>query len=264
MERLTFIMPTHKTYLDVAELSEQLYLKYWPDCPFKIILSTNSTDRQFSLFKVFENADNDEYIRRIYNAANTFDSDFYLIIGEDNFITYEINEEVIYSTLDYLKNNGVNYCRLIPPEKRKNGLVFTPIRKNKPYGITGAGFICTKEYINNEMKENINGWQFENEMLKRTLAFSSNEYFEDCVAASQDVLSTVHGIRHGMWIPSSYKLLKRLNPEFNFDVRPMAKENLSYYIREKAGNLYKLVSTRDRYRIKKVLKLLGVSFATDF
>ena len=141
-------MPTHKSYLDVAELSEKLYLKYWPKCPFNIILSTNSTDYTFSMFKCFKNAESDEYIRRIYNAANSFDSEFYLILGEDNFITYKIDENLIYDTLDYLKQNNINYCRLIPPEKKNSNLTFTSIRKNKPYGITGAGFICTRDYIN--------------------------------------------------------------------------------------------------------------------
>lgn len=264
MDRLIIIMPTHKSYLDVAALSEQLYLKFWPKCPFKIILSTNSTDCHFSLFKCFENAESDEYIRRIYNAANSFDSEFYMIIGEDNFVTYEIDEKLIYYTLDYMKHNNINYCRFIPPEEKKPDLIFTPIRRNKPYGITGAGFICTKEYINKEMKENINGWAFENEMLKETLSFTNHDYFSDYVAASQDILNTVHGIRHGMWIPSSYKLLKRLNPEFDFDVRPVAKEDFKYYIREKSGDLYKVLPTKTRYRIKKLLKKIGFRFATDF
>lgn len=264
MERLTFIMPTHKTYLDVAELSEQLYLKYWPDCPYNIILSTNTNNRHFTLFKCFENADNDEYIRRIYNAAIAFESEFYFIIGEDNFVTHIIDEKLINVTLDYMRQNDINYCRLIPPEKKNTDLTFTSIRKNKPYGITGAGFICTKSFIELEMRENINGWQFENEMLKRTLFFSKHDFFPDCVAASQDIFDTVHGIRHGMWIPSSYKLLKKLNPEFQFDIRPVADENLSYFIREKAGDLYKSLPTKTRYKIKKMLKRLGFEFATDF
>ena len=264
MERLTIIMPTHKTYLDVAVLSEKLYLKYWPDCPFKIILSTNRSEVDFSLFKVLSNSDSDEYIRRIYNAAQAYASDYYLIIGEDNFISSEIDEKKIYDTINYLKENSINYCRIIPPEKKSKELRFYPIRKNKPYGITGAGFICTKEFIDKELVSNINGWQFENDMLAKTMLYTSKDYFADCIAASQDVLDTIHGIRHGMWIPQSYKKLKRLNPELDFDIRPVTDEDLSYFIREKADWIYKLIPTRTRFYIKKSLKKIGLKFATDF
>ena len=257
-------MPTHESYLDVAELSERLYLKYWPLCPYKVIISTNPSKKKFAFFQYFENADNDEYIRRIYNAANAYDAEYYLIIGEDNFITYSIDEKLIRYTLDYLDCNNINYCRLIPPERKSKQLFFSKIRKNKPYGITGAGFICSKEFINKELTDNINGWQFENEMLKRTLQFSGKDYFNDCVASSQDILNSVHGIRHGMWIPSSYKLIKKINPEFYFNVRPFAKENLSYYLSEKAGVIYKSIPTKTRFKIKKMLSRIGFEFATEF
>lgn len=257
-------MPTHSSYLDVAGLSEKLYLKYWADCPFKIVLSTNISDTEFSFFLKHENFESDEYIRRIKNASDAFHSDYYLIIGEDNFITYKIDIQKIKQVLDYMDEHKVNYCRLIPPEKKSSKLRFYQISESKPYGITGAGFFCTKEYIDKEFSENINGWQFENEMLRKTMTAPSGSFFSDCVACSQDVLNTVHGIRHGMWIPKSYRLLKSLNPELNFDVRPIANENLSYFIHEKMGDVYKMIPTKTRFKIKRVLKSLGFKFATDF
>lgn len=262
--RLIFIIPTHSSYLDVAKIAEQLFVKYWDNCPYPVIVSTNKIDKNpFSVFKVMENSDSDEFVRRIYNAAMEFEADYYLIINEDRFLNEEIENNQLEAVLKYMDQHKIDFCRFIPGSRsNKTKLKFSKISKAEPYGYNLAGCICTLQYIQDNMSENINGWVYENQKLEDTLLYEKDEYFENSVKLNVDILHSVHGIRKNQWIPKSYKIICQNNPEIDFSIRGVAENSLGYILRDSLSGVMKKISPRTRKKIKIILGRVGFKFTT--
>ena len=112
------------------------------------------------------------------------------------------------------------------------------------------------------MKENINGWEYENNELLNTLLFSSKDYYDKYVEASYDFLVTLHGIQKGKWKPLNYKKLKKLYPTINFDIRDVEKISFSYALKSFFSHIARFISPKVRYKIKSMLNKFGMTFST--
>lgn len=264
MKRLTIIIPTHITYIDIALIADKLFCKYWKDCPYDVVVSTNELhDYPFKVFKIFSNSASDEFIRRIYNASHAYDTKFYLIINEDRFLNNTIAVNEIEDIMTYMTNEGIDFCRFIPSNCLHKKIKLKKIKKCEPYGMNMAGCICTKQFIDRNLIENINGWVYENSKLEETLNFNKDAEFENAIKSNIDFLHTVHGIQKNEWIPKSYKKLKKANPEIDFDIRPLAKCTFSLFLKNFLSYPLKYLNPKTRFFLKMILRKFGLTFTTN-
>lgn len=263
-KKLTIIVPTHDSYIDVFAIFFRLFKKYWPDCPYELVLSCNAfvpEEGQFEGVKIINNPEDCLITNRIYNAAVQYPSEYYLVLLEDMFFGKTVDTQRFESLISDLKKDCVSYCRLMPSEtKKKLKLEYPP--KCKPYAISLMGFICNTDFVEENFKENISGWDYEGLQLKKNLQYTKKERFESAVICTGNPLNLIHGIAKGKWIRSAYKKIRKRNPELDLSGRE--KLSVGATVKSRISSLSRVLSPKQRFKLKKFLSKLGFKFTTEY
>lgn len=260
-ERLTIIVPTHDSYIDLFAVFLRLFKKNWANCPYRLVLSCNEYPAtEYKNINVVNNSEDTLITMRVSNAAHKFPADYYLVLLEDMFIDKPVDDERFAEILDFSDKNGLHYCGLNLKLAKKNSYMFTS--KAEPYGISFGAFICDNYFIENYLNKNITGWDFENEQLKLTLQYKKKEKFTDCAHCTGNPLNIIHGIDKGRWIRTAKKAIGKDNPEIDLGDRPLLGRKET--IKRKLYSVSKIFKPKSRARIKKFLRHFGFKFTTDY
>lgn len=261
---LTIIVPTHDSYIDVFAIFIQLFKKYWPDCPYRLILSCNTftpAEGQFDGVEVLNNGEDCQITGRIYNAAKCYPSKYYLVLLEDMFFEKPVDSAEFAVLLKDIDERAVSYCRLMPAKSGKKTKFVYP-SKAQPYAISLMAFICDDKFVQDNFKQNMSGWAYEGIQLKNTLDHSKKELFENAVICSGNPLNLIHGISKGKWIRKSYKKIKKHNGEINLAGRE--KLSVGATVKSNISSCSRILSPKQRIKLKRFLRKLGFKFTTDY
>ena len=262
-KRLIIYVSSPDSYSDIFKVFLKCYKKYWADCPYEFVLSTNSLC--YEGIRTLRNyKQNDTWTERTIAALKQIDSEYILLMNDDFFITDYVDSAKIEHILDLMDKYDLMYCKLaknakgIPVEKGCNLL---RVNKRQPYGKNLQVGIFRKEYFEGILGNGEkSAWDLEKEWLKETLD-APNEYFENITASSEIIIDTVHGVAKGMWFPSALKKLKSLQIEVDSQrgILSKSEENKMNII----SYVGKRCSPRLRYNIKKLLTKFGMKFTTE-
>lgn len=262
-ERVTIIVPTHDSYLDLFAVFAELFRKNWADCPYRLVLSCNEypAAEEYPSYCVVNNPADDLILARVRNAALAYPAKYYLILLEDMFIDRPVYGGRFEEVLDFAEQNGLHYCNLsnFKPAKR-NKFVFPS--KAMPYGISFGAFLCDDAFIDAHFSRNISGWDFENEQLRLTLQHKKREKFTDCAHCNGNPLNIVHGISKGKWIRSAKRTIQKHNPEIDLGGRQLLSRGETF--KNKMYSAAQVFGPRSRARLKRLLRHFGFKFTTDF
>lgn len=261
--RLTIYVSSPDSYSDVFKVFLKCYRKYWSDCPYEFVLSTNTLNYE-GIRTLCNYKQNDTWTERTISALKEIRSEYILLMNDDFFITNYVNNKKIEDILDLMDKHNLNFCKLaknasgVPIEK---GSYLLKTHKRQPYGKNLQVGIFRKSYITNLLGDGSkSAWDLEKEWLKDTYN-AKNEYFDDIVASNEIIIDTVHGVAKGMWFPSALKKLKSLQIEVDSPRKIISKSE------ENRINLFRFMgkrcSPRLRYIIKKFLTKTGVKFTTE-
>lgn len=261
-EKVTIIVPTHDSCIDLFTVFMQLFNKNWSECPYKLVLSCNqyAAEEQYPEISVVHNSEDALITTRVRSAAQKFPAEFYLILLEDMFIDKPVDNVRVAEILDFLEKNRVHYCSLNFKSSKRNTYLFPSMAQ--PYGIAFGAFICDDCFIEKYLNKNITGWDFENEQLELTLQHKKKEKFADCAHCNGNPLNIVHGISKGKWIRSAKKTIQKHNPEINLGGRQLVNRRETF--KNKIYSAARIFGPRSRARLKKVLRHFGFKFTTKF
>lgn len=266
--RCTIILITHSNYLDICENYLELKAKYWSDCKYQTILSYYGEKNNL---KDFESK---YHINTIYNETSiitdcivnvlkTTESDYYICMLGDAFITDFVNQEDVDDLINQIYHNKINYCSLIYwKEKIRNRstTLFRKIRLCDLYRHTFVSFIATKDYINDEI-EGISDYDFEIKYLKQA-SDKRTEYIDNAVI-TKDIFHIRPGITKGNWDKRVLRKMEKQNPEISFSKRKCLPIFSQFKIEIRDAIFLKL-SIKQRRVLKKILIKMGVGFATNY
>ena len=261
---LTIIVPTHDSYIDVFAIFLQLFRKYWPDFPYKLVLSCTSfvpEDGRFEGVEVLNNGDDCQIIGRIHNAAKRYPSAYYLVLLEDMFFEKPVDGAKFADLMTKIDERGISYCRLMPAKGGRKIKLSYP-SKVQPYAISLMAFICDNAFVREYFENDMSGWEFEGLQLKKTLDYCKKERFESAVICSGNPLNLIHGIAKGKWIRKAHGKIKRRNREINLEGRE--RLSIGATVKSKIFALARGLSPKRRVRWKRFLSKLGFKFTTDY
>lgn len=269
-DRLIICLAAYDPYKDIFDVFIELFKKNWPDCPYKLIIanmnfsyeSDNENIIVMNCGKIKES-----YIRQRM-VREQFDADYYIFMEEDRMITDRVNNQDIEEILDFMDEEKLNYFRCnssIFRKKKKNAYVgynhFYHIPSKEPYGICGSTVIWRNEYMKElEKIGHDNGYVFENEQLKNAY-YASEKWVKKAATDDRNLFNILHCIDKQRWIPSAKKKLQKMGFDIGKD-----REELTLFLNIYVNirNCGKLVPIKFRYWLKKILKLLGFNFVTEY
>lgn len=190
-EKVTLLVCTCDAYFDLVPHFFALMKKYWKDCPYKILINSETKVYHDDFFKTETSApysapNEVSYGERMINCLKTVDTDYVLVIFEDYFIRSPVSQEKLDTIVGHMKNNpkiaSFNFsvwedsapCELEGFNKRKHFA-------NYKLSLL-AGMWRTEKFLGYWSKKD-NQWNWENFANFRTLA-TDDEFY--CIRSFAD------------------------------------------------------------------------------
>lgn len=265
---LAIVIPSCDEYVDVVDECLRYFHLNWSDCPFRILLITQSNlydkDPTISSYTTFENA---KWADRMKKALEETNCRYILNMMEDAFISDRVSNQYTLNIIKYMQKNNINYYSASHFKLRytKDAIVAdfpdaVRIKRKAAYGINCLAEIWDRNellrLINNGIKT---GWDIERYFLAKSKVNDSG-YYTGYLKDRNNWLNIVHSIYGGKWT-YDIKILEDKGFPVNIGDRPMM--SLKEYRRGKIHHwCNQHLPPFVRAFIKKVMSRTGYKFRT--
>lgn len=231
---ITILVCSCDSYSDLWEPFFKLLKKYWKDCPYKIVLNTESKVFQYegldiACYSLFPEKQV-PYGERMLAHLNHIETPYVLILMDDFFIRKNVDVERIQQCKHWMMHNSdiaVFSFAYVPDSMNIEDSQYPGFEKRPQYGEYKVNLQCglwridaLKKYI----KPHVNPWQLE--LLGTQQTFWSNDIFyvlQEDTPRIIDYGKTRYldwGIVRGKWmIEDVGPLFKKNNIEVDFSSR---------------------------------------------
>src|SRR5580658_8986532 len=85
------------------------FTKYWPDCPYPILLMTNTKDFPHERIKVLKVEGGKDWSMRMRHALEAISTPYVLYFQEDYWLSAPVDTAKIAAYVDLMENHNLNY-----------------------------------------------------------------------------------------------------------------------------------------------------------
>ena len=101
-------------YADILPPFMGLWRKFWPDCPFEIVLSTETGRDVPGFDRVLAAGAGKPGCARLVNALNHIDTPYVLMLCDDYFLSGAVDTQLVLRRLSQMREFGASNLRLVP------------------------------------------------------------------------------------------------------------------------------------------------------
>ena len=211
-KRLTLLLVSYDGYSDMWPTFFECKEKFWPDCPYPIVLANNEKDFAASNLKVLNCGKEAQWSTRTRMALENIDTKYVMFLLEDLFISDKVKTEHIEGALDLMDKDGIDYYKIksfssIDTVLYKKIPYLHVIPQNLRYGISLQAAIWDKDFFKQKIGEgNYNPWYFEAERNRES---SENSESEKMVGLydNRNILNICHMVVQGKYLPNAVKYM---------------------------------------------------------
>jgi len=115
-KRLSIYVSSPDSYSDVLAVFLKGYRRYWSDCPYEFILTTNTKSYE-GITCICNNKQNDTWVERTIAALPVIKSKYVMLMCDDIILSDNVDNSLIERLLDYMDSHEIRYCNLGPTLK---------------------------------------------------------------------------------------------------------------------------------------------------
>lgn len=262
-DKMVLFISSPNSFADVFQIFLKCMRKYWPDCPYEIVLSTN--DQSYEGITVYNNhLEQDGWLDRAIPVLKQLTCPYVLLICDDCLISKKVDNAKVESMVQDMMDYHLDFCGIANHVKGKplhDGSCLDRVKKNRPYALNLLAGIYRREYLLEVLGDGSRTtWEIENQWLKEATE-AKGEYFDNVVSCNEDVFGCRNGILKGKWYYSVIEDMNAAGVEIKTDRPVMSpKEEKQLLTRNRIG---KMIPAWTRPLIKKVMKKFGRSFAAE-
>ena len=221
-------------YRDVEAPFLKLFRKYWPDCPFELVLVTETSPSGESASSPLA-SEAQRFDRTIFTgkgktwsqmlveALDQIETPYVIMLMNDYFLESSVDTENIIRRLAEAKEKGALNYRLCPDPPRAV--------KNTAYSVSCKAGIWNRQFLRALAVRTKSAWEFE-----RYGSFMFDESDQRPLLVTETLEFPFLDVIHkGYWEPWGVALLKREGIAYDFSVRGLPP--LSVRIKEKVKNV---------------------------
>lgn len=256
---IAILVNVNSNYADIAEIFVELFDKNWSDCPYPVFFLTDKKFNNTSKFKVLVCSDELSLPGKVYLANHLLGFEYYICLLGDAFITEKVNSNLIDEFVTQIKTNGIDYCKIMVSRPKLNHSMIELIDKMDTYAVSFLAYIANRKFIEKEFIENISDFDFENKYLNPNMRYE----LRNIARLNHNIFNLTHGVIKGKWITSSYRKIQKYSYRITQSVRP--KLNLFEEVKlNMVDSSYRILSLKNRAKIKKLLNKIGFKFLTNY
>lgn len=227
---LSMLVLSCDKYSDLWDDFFNLRERFWPECPFKWYVVTESKDYDRKGVEVIKCGKDLNWAGRLRKAVQTVNTDYILPILEDNFINAPINNERIINYFSFVKERKVDFLdmsnifrhKIDNPEKEYYAEHLVIIPKHLRYGLDTAAAIWNKDYLLEKLGDgDYNAWQFEKDRCDEA---ASEEGYNGLILADELLsmnVSEIPVVIQGKFYPPVIEDFRKRGYEINTSGRPV-------------------------------------------
>jgi hypothetical protein len=183
--RCTLYISSCDKYSDLWEPFFKLFMKYWPDCPYPIVLVSETKTFSYPGLDIqcprfYEPDEPSPWGERNIRTLESIDSQFIFFMLDDFFIFQPVNQPFMDRSLDWMQNDP-----MIGKFQWRVGARIRAPNKYAPYGVeylTGTVRVCAfpaiwrRDLLIRSILPHENPWQWEREGTERSKLWPENLY----------------------------------------------------------------------------------------
>lgn len=220
---MTIIVVSCDEYADMWDNFFFCKEKYWPDCPYPIVLANNSIMYKREGVETINCGDESQWSNRTRIVLNQIQTKYVCFVLEDFYFSSSINTEHFESAISLMEKDNISYYKLLSLSKIKtpNYRIIPYLREipdNLPYGISLMAAIWEKDFFLDKIGNgNYNPWKFEVDRIKEEKKANGDRIvgvFDD-----RNILNICHMAVQGKYLPPAVNTMKRKGFCFDFSKR---------------------------------------------
>lgn len=141
--------------------------KFWPDCPYKTYLATDSKGFSREGVEVINFGNIREWTKCVRESLKRIETPYVCLWLEDALICETIDNSILASDLEYIIQNRVDFfCievkrRFVPEAMKEVAPHIRMIDPHQRYGVDTAVAIWDVAYLKGKLQKDCDAWQFE-------------------------------------------------------------------------------------------------------
>jgi len=236
--RVTVLVTSCDDYSDLWLSFLRLFKRYWPDCPYEVLLVTQSpvaSSEQYGFDRIIACGEGVRWGERMMTALRHIQTPYLLLLCDDYFLCDQVNTSKVERIVDLAEKYQAGVFRMTPtattsPAFSESDGVFE-FQKGRGYCIATQASIWDARFFKALADGCQNIWDFE-----RLGSFK-------CVGLEQPILGTAKRIfpcedviQKGKWVWHGIRLCERNDIEIDFTRRGkmtdliLAKEHFKGFI----------------------------------
>lgn len=151
---LTIVVNTCDTYQDVLEIFFHAFKLHWPDCPYPVVINTESNTYQHParVHNYSSTSGLDDWGDRLLSTLSSIESEFVLMLYDDFILDRSVSKERVTTALDLLKSEAqgvVAYLinTTLPLSLPESTLSFVEIKDRTDYRLNSAPGIWRRKSL---------------------------------------------------------------------------------------------------------------------
>lgn len=266
--KLVLLVLSCDAYNDLWEDFFNLRDIYWPDCPYKWFLVTETADYNRKNVNIIKSGKGHDWAYRFRNAINQIDAQYFGVYLEDYFLYDRVDNNVIDSLIKIMEQNNITFINtsdvfyncigMKHKEYFKDHLIIIP--NNRLYGISTESGIWERKYLLEKLgNSDYSAWQFEIDRVNEAKSEGGLGGFNLCDDRLPFKVSVIPVVIQGKIYPPSRKFFKNLGYEFLTKRIDMSRKQVFLFDLKMKASKIKL----GKKAIKWIAtKFLGVKFFT--
>ena len=232
---LTIFVNTSDSFEDCWEPFFKLFKLYWPDCPYPIVLNTETKDYRYEGLNITcskvaaGESGRLGWSECLMRALDGIETPYILYLQEDYFLEAPVRVDLMEHLLREIKIAGIGAIRLlstdaIKPLHPSSSPLILEVDKKTKWRLSLQAALWKKSFLRSLIRTHESPWQLESYGSYRTIRFTekicSVNPIEISKKGSEAFPYTPTGIVAGRWVKDIVvPLFAKHNIELDFSIR---------------------------------------------
>ena len=216
----TVVVGSCDKYADLLGPFITLFRKFWPDCPFEVVLVTESDPHIEGFDRVIACGGGMNWASRMEKALAEVSTPTVLMLCDDYYLESQVDTENVLSRLSQMKALDAVNLRLIPnpvPKSSNSRPVdygLFEYRKNTAYCIATQAGLWDREFLKGLLRGKSSIWEFE-----RYGSFAVGGESRPLLVTAEKEFPFLDAVHKGHWEKFGVKCLADNGIEYDFTKR---------------------------------------------
>lgn len=215
---LTIVVGSCNRYSDLLEPFSKLWRQYWPDCPYELVLATESTPpnaANLAFDRILTIGTGKSWSRLMQEALREIQTPYLIYLCDDYFLSAPVPTRDIARHLELCRRHRAVNLRLLPNPPPTQTFAPEPelglYEKNTAYCIATQAGIWDRDFFLRLVRGCESIWEFE-----RLGSFACADEPRPLLCTKRQILPFVDAVHKGCWEPFGLKVLREagITPDF--------------------------------------------------